>query len=136
MKKLTRSEFFRIFLPLVAVFGLGHWISACSDNGGGSDDGGDGGGGGNTLQPDCLNAGTVVAISANHGHTLVVSKAAVAAGVEETYSITGSAGHAHSVTITASHFASLAANQQVVITSTPADGAGHTHNVTVSCALA
>lgn len=136
MKKLTRTEFFKVFLPLIAIVGLGKWTAACSDPEDNSDNSGGGGGGGTNPQPDCLNAGTKVSISANHGHSLVVPKADVAAGAEETYVITGSAGHSHSVTLTATHFASLAANQQIVVTSTPADGAGHTHNVTVSCALA
>ena len=137
MRRITRAEFFQLFIPMFIFLGFSKWLAACSDEKNDTADGGDGGGGGGTdPQPDCLNAGTQVAISANHGHVLVVSKAAVVAAQEETYDITGSAGHVHSVTLTSAHFASLAANQQVVVASTPADGAGHTHNVTVSCALA
>lgn len=132
MKKLTRSEFFKLFIPFFVILGLGKWAAACGGNNGDTDDGGDGGGG-NGPQPDCLNAGTQVAIAGNHGHALVVSKADVAAGVTQAYDIQGSATHSHTVTLTSTHFASLAANQQVVVTST---GGPHPHSVTVSCALA
>lgn len=138
MRKFTRAEFFQIFTPLLILLGSGKWLAACSDDKTDTTDGdnGGGGGGGGTLEPDCLNAGTTVSIGTNHGHSLVVPKQDVAAGVEEIYNITGSAGHVHTVTLTPTHFASLAANQQIVVTSSPADGVGHTHNVTVSCALA
>ena len=72
-------------------------------------------------------------ISANHGHTLVVSAADVAAGRPKTYSIAGAARHDHTVTLTAADFASLAAGRVVAVTSS--DGAGHTHTVTVTCTV-
>lgn len=131
MKKLSRMEFFKMFITVFTLVGLGRIVAACSDNKDSTDNGG--GGGGNTPQPDCLNAGTTVSISANHGHQLTVSKAAVAAGVQQTYDIQGSAAHNHTVTITAEDFADLAANQSIIKTSS---AAGHTHTVTVSCALA
>lgn len=70
-------------------------------------------------------------ISANHGHSLVVSPADVAAGRAKTYSIQGASGHTHGITISAAQFAQLAAGQAIVVTSTI--GAGHTHSVTVTC---
>ena len=73
-------------------------------------------------------------ISANHGHSLVVSPADVAAGVAKTYSIQGAAGHDHLVTITAAQFARLGAGQTITIPST--NGAGHTHSVTVTAKTA
>lgn len=82
---------------------------------------------------DCLANGTTANISANHGHSITVSKSDVDVGVQKTYSIQGSSTHAHNVTITAAQFATLKSNQnsiQVVSTS----GGGHTHSVTVSCA--
>ncbi|KAB2878309.1 hypothetical protein F9K33_13760 [bacterium] len=131
MKKISRFDFFKLFIVLFTTLSISKWVIACSESKNESD-GGDNGGG-PTPQPDCLNAGTNVAIGGNHGHQLTVSKAAVAAAVEETYDITGSAGHTHFVTITAADFANLAANQQIVKTSS---ASGHTHSVTVSCALA
>ncbi len=72
-------------------------------------------------------------ISANHGHRLVVSPADVAAGVDKTYSIAGTAGHDHQVTLTAAEFAVLGAGHAITVTST--NGAGHTHDVTVTCSV-
>jgi hypothetical protein len=130
MNKLTRVEFFRIILPLFGIAISGKWLAACSDDGGSK---GDDSGGGTTPQPDCLNAGTNVSIGDNHGHTMSVSKDDVAAGTQKTYNIQGSSGHFHSVTLTAGHFASLASNQQISVSS---DGGAHTHTITVSCKLA
>ena len=81
---------------------------------------------------NCAANGTAVAIAANHGHVLVVSKADITAAAVKTYDITGTAGHAHSVTVTAANFAALAGNTSIMVTSTA--GGGHTHMVTVSCA--
>lgn len=134
MKKLTRADFFKMIIAFFTLAGLSRWVAACS--GGSNDTDNDGGGGGTIPQGDCLNAGTHVNISGNHGHELFVSKADVSAGTEKTYDITGVSGHSHSVTVTAANFTSLASNMQITVTSTPADGAGHTHNVTVSCASA
>ena len=82
--------------------------------------------------PDCLANGTNSSISSNHGHSLTVSSADVAAGTEKTYNITGSSGHSHSITVSVANFTTLQSNQQISINST--SGGGHTHNVTISCA--
>ena len=80
---------------------------------------------------DCLANGTSVSISANHGHSITVSKTDVDNAVEKTYSIQGSSTHNHSVTITVDQFNSLKSNQSIQIDS--ATGGGHTHTITVSC---
>ena len=49
-----------------------------------------------------------------------------------TYDITGTSTHPHTVTLTASHFAALQADQTVTVTSSTDDG--HAHEVTVQCA--
>lgn len=85
-----------------------------------------------TGSTDCLANGTNANISANHGHTLIVSKEDVSSGTEKTYAIQGSASHDHSVTITAANFTSLKNNNSVQVDSTSGDG--HMHAVTVSCA--
>ncbi|MBX7152963.1 hypothetical protein K1X84_15150 [bacterium] len=128
MKKITRVDFLKMCVALLAMAGLGKWVIACSGGGGNGDEDPDGGG--PTPQPDCLNAGTNVSIGSNHGHTLTVPKVDVAEGGQKTYDITGSSGHSHIVTLTATHFASLASNQSVVVATT---GGPHTHQITVSC---
>ena len=81
---------------------------------------------------NCVQNGTNTSISANHGHTLSVSKEDVDAAVEKTYSIQGSSVHSHNVTLTPSQFNTLKSNNQISVVSTSADA--HNHNVTVSCA--
>ncbi|MCB0834048.1 MAG: hypothetical protein KDC45_11340 [Bacteroidetes bacterium] len=136
MIKLTRAEFFRMFLPLTAFFGLIKVQAGCSADR--SDEGVvDGGGDGEPVpQPDCLNAGTNVAIASNHGHTLSISKDDVAAGLSKSYSIQGSAGHNHTVTLAPADFMNLASNLSISVTSSPPEGGGHTHKISVSCKLA
>lgn len=115
LKKITASLFLGI--PVISMWG-------CSD----SDVVPTPGPGPNA---NCLDNGTNSSIGSNHGHTLSVSAADVNAGIEKTYGIQGSSTHNHQVTVTANHFATLAGNQSVSITST---AAGHTHSVTISCA--
>jgi hypothetical protein len=55
----------------------------------------------------------------------------VEAGVEKTYNIQGDAGHDHTVTLTAEHFATLAAGETVTVTSS--NEIAHTHDITVVC---
>ena len=86
----------------------------------------------NNSTPDCLANGTSSSISSNHGHSLTLSKEDVENAFEKTYSIKGSAGHDHMVTITSSEFETLKNNQSISATST--SSSGHTHNITVSCA--
>lgn len=64
-----------------------------------------------------------------HSHQMTVSQADIDAGVAKTYTATG--GHNHDVTLTAGDFTTLANNGTVVVTS--GEGAGHTHQVTVTC---
>ncbi|AZJ35878.1 hypothetical protein D6T69_10230 [Tenacibaculum singaporense] len=85
-----------------------------------------------TPSGNCINNGTNSAISANHGHSLSVSKEDVQAGVQKSYSIQGSSPHNHTVTLTAANFSSLQSNNSISVSSTNDDG--HTHSVTVSCA--
>jgi hypothetical protein len=83
---------------------------------------------------NCLQNGTKVSISANHGHTLVVSKEDVSAGVEKTYELSAASSnaHIHLVTLTSADFNTLKTNFLIKETSTNDDS--HTHEVTVSCA--
>ncbi len=83
-------------------------------------------------QGNCLENGTEINISANHGHSLNVSQADVQAGVEKVYSIQGSSGHNHEVTLTVANFDALKSNNAITVGSSTEDG--HTHSVRVSCA--
>lgn len=71
-------------------------------------------------------------ISQNHGHTLMISKADIEAGMSKTYSIQGSSNHDHQITLTADDFAMIAAGAEITLTSTNVDQ--HTHEVTLRCA--
>jgi hypothetical protein len=81
---------------------------------------------------DCLANGTQSSIGGNHGHTLQVSVVDVQSGSEKQYSIQGSSGHSHNITVSSANFASLKGNQQIQVTSSTGDS--HTHSVTISCA--
>ncbi len=70
-------------------------------------------------------------VGSNHGHVLVVSPDDIAAGVDKTYEVKGSAGHNHRVTVTAADFRAIAAGQPFRARTT-AEG-GHRHNVLVRC---
>ena len=115
---LTRKEFLGVMGVGVAV------IAGC----GSSDSAADA----NSSIGNCLANGTSVTIAANHGHVLVVSKDEVAAAVDKTYDIMGTATHTHGVTVTAANFATLSGNHSINVTTTT--GNGHTHNITVVCA--
>ena len=94
-------------------------------------------GGGNPIpdpngNADCLANGTAVSIGSNHGHSLTVSKADVQSGAAKSYSIQGTSGHNHSVSLTSANFTTLKSNANISVTSSNDDG--HTHSVQVSCA--
>jgi hypothetical protein len=120
---MTRKE----FLGTVIGAAGAALLAGCGDDGGG-------GGGADAPGRSCTTNGTNVSIGSNHGHVLMVSAADVAAGAEKTYNITGSATHAHSVTISAANFASLQSNPGMALTLTSTSGGGHTHTVTIMCA--
>jgi uncharacterized protein YpmB len=80
----------------------------------------------------CANGAAASVITQNHGHSLKVAAADIVAGAAKTYSIKGTSGHNHTISVTAAQFAQLKSGTAVVTTST--NDAGHTHSVTVSCA--
>lgn len=95
------------------------WLQACG--GGGGDDDDDGG----PLQCGASS------ITGNHGHALTIPEADLSSATDKVYSIQGSAGHDHMVTLTAAQLAMLRAGQSVDATSTTASG--HNHVVTARC---
>ena len=83
-------------------------------------------------QANCLSNGSVSSIGSNHGHRLTVSAAAIQNGSQRSYSIQGTSGHDHMVTLTAADFTNLQSNNSITVNSTNDDG--HSHSVTVRCA--
>ncbi len=73
------------------------------------------------------------AISANHGHALVLAPGDVDSTVDKVYGIAGAADHNHLVTLTAAQLAQLKTRTAVTVVSS-VGGDGHTHAVTVNCA--
>lgn len=118
----TRREFLSGLMhgALVPV-AIGLSASACGDGGSG-EPGGDAG---------VLCSSTGVSISSNHGHTLEVPLADVAAGTEKTYTLTDNGSHEHTVVVTAAQFAQLASGTEVTARS-DVFGA-HSHGVTITC---
>lgn len=126
---MTRKQFLRTVLRGTAVTaGAAALLSGCSDDGGGTPSDAPTGSG------NCSANGTVVTIGTNHQHTLTVPKADITAAATKTYDIMGASGHTHSVTLTMTHFQTLAANQMVTVQSTSGGSDSHTHSVRVSCA--
>ncbi len=86
--------------------------------------------------PATLSCGAT-AISANHGHVLLIPAADVDSTISITYNIVGAAGHDHSVTLTAAQLAQIKAKSAVTVMSTSGFDLFfplHTHSVTVNCA--
>lgn len=133
---LTRKQFLRKALEVSAgALGL-TLLRGCTSGtygGGGSTTGG---GGADAGPANCLENGTRAAIATNHGHVLAISKDDVAAAMEKTYDIRGTADHTHTVTISEQQFNSLAENQAIMMQSTlnPSASFGtHEHSVMVAC---
>ena len=91
-----------------------------------------GGGGGDDDPPPPQSCGAAgAAIAGNHGHALAIPSADLDAATSRTYSIAGTADHAHSVTFTPTQLQALKAGQSVMVTSTTQ--LSHDHVVTASC---
>lgn len=113
----TRREALLVLaaLPILPACGGG----GGTDTGtGGSDTGGGGGSCGGIVDD-------------NHGHTISVPRADVTAGTPQSYEIRGSAGHSHTVSVSAAQFTILGDVGMVILTS--ANTNGHTHQVTINC---
>ncbi len=82
---------------------------------------------------DCLdNGANATAITSNHGHSLIVAKADIDAGVEKTYSIQGTSGHNHTIVVTSANFEALKTSKNLKIESSRDNS--HRHDVTITCA--
>jgi hypothetical protein len=67
-------------------------------------------------------------VSANHGHTAIVTAATLASPTTVTINMRAQATHDHTLTLTAAEVTSIAANTRVEKTSSTDDG--HNHTVT------
>lgn len=105
---------------LLAIGGATITISAC---------------GGGSASPSAPSGGSsrgsvdrVGVISANHGHSAVITAAQLTAGGDLSLDIRGASDHPHTLTLTAAQVAAIAANQRVAKESSTDDG--HSHTVT------
>ena len=126
-ENLSRKEFLAAGLAIVGSGLALSWLACGSDSTPAKKEAG-------PSAKFCLTNGPKVEIGSNHGHALTVPKADVAAGVEKTYDIQGTATHPHSVTLTAANFADLLQDKQVIVTSTTNGTTPHSHTITLSCA--
>jgi hypothetical protein len=119
---MTRKQFLGSLASGTVVL----WIQGCG--GGGSDYGG--GGMNPTPASTCGSSGA--AISGNHGHALTIQKTDLDSNAAKSYSIAGTAGHDHTITLSPAQLTALkTAGMTVTVTSTTTDA--HSHDVTVSC---
>jgi hypothetical protein len=124
--RTNRRDFMTSLARTVAGAAGLAWMASCGGGSSGNTPDAHTGGG------NCLQNGTAVTISGNHGHVLVVTKDEVSAGTAKTYDIMGTASHTHSVTVTAAHFTTLAAGGTVMTTTTTTNS--HSHSITIMCA--
>lgn len=70
-------------------------------------------------------------IGRNHGHAFPIAVSDVVAGAEKTYDLSGSSGHKHLVTVSASDFAAVRRGELVRFASTKEGG--HIHRLSLEC---
>ena len=115
--RLDRRQF-TLQAALLALSGVSVTISGCG--GGGSNPGGS--------TPPPAPGDKVGQISANHGHTAVITAAQLAAGGAVDLNIQGSSGHRHNVLLSGNEVVQVAGGTRVTKASSNDDG--HTHDVT------
>lgn len=72
-------------------------------------------------------------ISSNHGHELVIPVGDTTSANSLSYSIRGTSAHDHLITLSPAQLAQIRGGTTIFVTSTTSEG--HTHTVTVNCAL-
>ena len=112
---LTRREF-TFEWALAVLAGATITITGCGDD----DDPG--------TSPSPQAGDRVGVVSANHGHTAIVTAATLASPTSVTINMRAQATHDHTLTLTAAEVTSIAANARVEKTSSTDDG--HNHTVT------
>jgi hypothetical protein len=81
-----------------------------------------------TTTPPAPSGDEVGSVSANHGHTAVITAAQLAAAGAINLDISGTSGHMHTVQISAAEVGQIAGGTRVTKTSSTNDG--HNHDVT------
>lgn len=114
----------KTFVVRLAAWAGGGTLLSIAGCGGGDDD----------SDPSSQSPAACVAreITANHGHQLSIPVADLDSTVAMTYSIQGTADHAHQVSFSPAQLAQLKAGVAVTVASTVAFG--HSHAVTEACA--
>jgi hypothetical protein len=115
--KVTRREF-SVQAALLMLGGAAITISGC----------GGGGGSSNPAGPSLGPGDKAGSVSANHGHTAVITAAQLSAGGALNLGIRGSSNHPHSISLSASQVSTIASGGRVSVTSTVDDA--HDHTVT------
>jgi hypothetical protein len=113
---LTRREF-TVDWVLAVLAGATITITGC-----GGDDNNPG------TSPSSQTGDKAGVISANHGHSAIVTAATLASPTTVTINMRAQATHNHTLTLTAAEVTSIAANARVEKTSSTDDG--HNHTVT------
>jgi len=75
---------------------------------------------------------TGLVFSANHGHILTIPAADMNSSVTKTYSVQGTGGHDHQVTLSPGQIAQLRAGGMISVSTT--FDAGHAHTMSGGCA--
>ena len=128
MRRIERREFTRE-ASLAFLAGVVVVISDCGGgSGGGSGDGYGGNPAAGNPPPTGADGSKTGSISANHGHTAVITAAELQAGGAFGLSIAGTAGHNHVVNLVAQAMQDIKDNKKVAKESTSTEG--HTHMVT------
>jgi uncharacterized membrane protein len=119
---ITRREF-TLAAAMAVLSGVAISVSGCGGDSSGSPASPSPTGSGSTP----AGGDRVGSISANHGHSAVVTSAQLGASGGVTLNIRGTAGHAHTVALTGAELSAIAGNQRVSKESSSEDG--HTHTV-------
>lgn len=107
---------------LAMLAGLTVTITGCGGGGGNS------GNSAGTNNPTAVGGDRHGSITANHGHTAVITLAQLQAGNAVTLDIRGSADHNHRVELTAAEVRTLAGGGEVTKVTTSTDGHNHQIN--------
>jgi hypothetical protein len=128
---MDRKTFIKKRAGAILIGLLVYSFLGCSSSNDGEDE---------TPTPDAncagIENGMAVSIASNHGHTLTVSKADIAAGTKKTFTIKGSALHHQNITLSADDFKLLKNNSSITVNSSATEGGidvMHIHSVSVSC---
>lgn len=119
-QSLLDRRTFTVQAALLALSGVSITVGGCGGGGGSPTTG--------NPPPTAGPGDKVGTISANHGHSAVISAAELVRGTDFDLNIRGSSGHPHTVRVTAADLTQIAAGTRVTRTSSNDDG--HTHDVT------